>query len=246
MAQALGAKFLDASGAELPHGGAALANVTEIDLSDMDPRLKETSILVACDVDNPLCGPRGASAVYGPQKGATPQMVTELDQALQQFARVAKKATGKDIADCPGAGAAGGLGAGLMFFTNAQLKPGVEIVLDTTRFRDIVKEASLVITGEGSTDFQTDYGKAPVGVAKIARQYKIPTICLSGGLGQGCTDVLQHGITGLMSVTPRPMPLEECLSSAENLVREATARLCQLIHIGIQMSTVSEAAGSNE
>ncbi len=236
MAQALGAKFRDASGQELPYGGAALANLAAIDLSGLDSRLHAASIMVACDVDNPLCGPRGASAVYGPQKGATPEMVAELDAALNQFAVVATAATGKSIAELPGAGAAGGLGAGLLFFTNAQLKPGVEIVLEATGFENIVKDAALVITGEGNTDFQTAFGKAPVGVAKIAQRHNVPTVCLSGGLGKDHEQVLQHGIDGIMSIVPHPMSLDECLSSANALVQAAAARLCRLIMIGTRMN----------
>ncbi len=236
MAQALGAKFRDAAGQEIKPGGAALAELAVIDLAGLDARLLETTIMVACDVDNPLCGPRGASAVYGPQKGATPEMVAELDSALQQFATVAQTATGKNVAELPGAGAAGGLGAGLLFFTNAQLRPGVEIVLETTSFAELVKEASLVITGEGNTDFQTAFGKAPVGVAKIAQQFNVPTVCLSGGLGKDHEHVLQHGINGVMSILPHPMSLEDCLASAATLVQSATARLCRLLHIGSKLN----------
>ncbi|MDF2570989.1 MAG: glxK [Sporomusa sp.] len=236
MAQALGVKFLDPAGKELAYGGAALANLATIDLSELDTRLSQTSIIVACDVDNPLCGPCGAAAVYGPQKGATPAMITELDSALSQFATIAKAATGKDVAELPGAGAAGGLGAGLLFFTNAQLRPGVEIVLDTTDFQTIVKDASLVITGEGNTDFQTAFGKAPVGVAKIASQHNVPTVCLSGGLGKGHEHVLDYGIDGLMSIVPHPMSLDECVTTAEALVQAAAARLCRLIRIGMTIT----------
>lgn len=237
LAQALGAKFLDAAGQPLPQGGAALANLASIDLSGLDPRLAETVILVACDVDNPLCGPKGASAVYGPQKGATSEMIGQLDKALEKFARIAQETTGKNVSACPGAGAAGGLGAGLLFFTDAKLKPGVEIVLEATGFVDIVKNADLVITGEGRTDFQTAYGKAPVGVAKIAKQYNVPTVCLSGGLGKDHEDVLEQGIDGLMSIVPQPMPLEECIQSAGALVEQAAARLCRLLRIGMTIQS---------
>lgn len=235
MARALGARFLDAAGNELPHGGAALAALAEIDTSGMDPRIRGIEIIVACDVDNPLCGPRGASAVYGPQKGATPPMITALDAALANYAAVAKLATGKDIAECPGAGAAGGLGSGLLFFTEAVLKPGVEIVLDVTDFATVVKTADLVISGEGATDFQTAFGKAPVGVAKLAKRYGVPMVCLSGGLGKGADDVLAHGIDGLMSAPPRPMTLEECMQEGAPLVAEAAVRLCRLLRVGMLM-----------
>lgn len=232
LARALGARFLDGDGKELAEGGAALAGLASIDLTGLDPRLAETQIMVACDVDNPLCGPRGASAVYGPQKGATPEIIAELDAALANYAAVAKAATGKDVAACAGAGAAGGLGVGLMFFTAAELRPGVEIVLEATGFAALVKDATLVITGEGNTDFQTAHGKAPVGVAKVAKQFGVPTVCLSGGLGKGSNDVLAQGIDGLMSIVPGPLTLEECMGSAAELIEAAAARLCRLVKVG--------------
>lgn len=238
MAQALGAKFLDGGGQELPYGGGFLVNLHDVDLSGMDKRLTDTVIMVACDVDNPLCGPRGASAVYGPQKGASPEMVVELDAALRNFASKAQQATGKDIVDYPGAGAAGGLGAGLLFFTNAKLQPGVEIVLTNTGFESLVRTAQFVITGEGRTDFQTAFGKAPVGVAKLAKKYNVPTVCLSGGLGPGYEDVLQQGIDGLMSTVPCPMTLDECIEGGAELIEMGAKRLCQMIKVGMQIKEI--------
>ena len=235
MARALGVRFLDAGGRDLPEGGAALARLARIDLSGLDPRLAEASILVACDVDNPLCGPRGASAVYGPQKGATPQVVAELDGALAVMAAVATSATGRDIALSPGAGAAGGLGAGLLFFTPASLRPGVSIVLETTGFEALIQGVDLVITGEGRTDFQTAMGKAPVGVAEVARRHGVPVICLSGGLGDGADDVLDHGIDALVSTVPQPMTLEACMSQGAALVEAAAARVCRLLKVGLSL-----------
>lgn len=232
MAQALGARLLDSQGQELQPGGAALIHLAAIDLTGLDPRLAETSIMVACDVDNPLCGLRGASAVYGPQKGATPKMVSQLDEALANFACIAQQATGKDVADCSGAGAAGGLGAGLLFFTNARLRPGVEIVLEATGFTELAAQASLIITGEGRTDFQTAFGKAPVGVAKTAKQYGVPVVCLSGGLGEGADAVLNQGIDAVMSVIPQPMGLEECVKQGAELIESAAIRLCRLLQVG--------------
>lgn len=235
MAQALGVKFLDAKGHELPYGGAALANLDCVDMSGIDIRLTDTKIVVACDVDNPLCGPKGASAVYGPQKGANPEMVVQLDEALRHFAGKAQKATGKDIAEYPGAGAAGGLGAGLLFFTNAKLRPGVEIVLEAIDFVEIVKSARFVITGEGRTDFQTAFGKAPVGVAKLAKKYNVPVLCISGGLGQGYEDVLKQGIDGVMSIVPGPMTLDECIEHGAQLIEKGAERLCYIVKAGMQM-----------
>ncbi len=235
MARALGVRFLDSAGADLPGGGAALARLVRIDLSGLDRRLLETEILVACDVDNPLTGPRGASAVYGPQKGATPEMVRELDAALERFATVAREATGRDVAGAAGAGAAGGLGAGLLFFTPARLRPGVGIVLETTGFERLVQGASLVLTGEGRTDFQTAMGKAPVGVAAAAKRAGVPVVCLSGGLGKGAEEVLSAGIDALASVVPEPMPLEACMERAAELVEAGASRVCRLLLVGRQL-----------
>ncbi len=229
MARALGARFLSETGAELPEGGAALLHLKHIDLNDLDPRLEHAEITVACDVNNPLCGSRGASAVFGPQKGATPESVAELDAALAHYAECAQSITGRDIAESPGAGAAGGLGAGLLFFTPAKLKPGVEIVLEAVAFHELVKDADFVITGEGNTDLQTAYGKAPVGVAKVAKCFGKPVFCISGGLGKDANDVLAQGIDALMSICDKPMALETCMENGAALIESATARLCRII-----------------
>ena len=234
-ARALGVRFLDEAGRELPEGGAALARLHRIDLSGLDPRLADARIVVACDVDNPLVGPRGASAVYGPQKGATQEMVRELDAALARYAEVARAATGRDVAKEPGAGAAGGLGAGLLLFTSAELRPGVSIVLESTGFEALVRGADLVITGEGRTDFQTAMGKAPVGVAAAAARHGVPVVCLSGGLGDGAEEVLAKGIDGLASVVPGPMSLEECMARGAELVEGGAARLCRMLKIGMRL-----------
>lgn len=230
--RALGARFLDARGAELPDGGGALAHLAHIDLEGLDPRLRETTLLVACDVDNPLCGERGAAAVFGPQKGAGPAMVAALDQALDTFARVATQATGRDVARHPGAGAAGGMGAGLLFFTEARLRPGVAIVLEANGFAKAVAGVDLVLTGEGRTDAQTAMGKAPVGVAAAAAAFQVPVICLSGELGPGSDAMLDHGIKALMSIVPGPMALATCMATADHLVEAATARVCRLLQVG--------------
>ncbi len=236
MATALGFRFSNAAGEELPPGGAALAQLAEIDPGQVDVRLKDSEIIVACDVDNPLCGPRGASAVYGPQKGATPEMVAELDAALQNFSEFARGVTGKAVAEYPGAGAAGGLGAGLMFFTNAGLRPGVEIVIEATGLASLAQTVDLVVTGEGCTDFQTAFGKAPVGVASVAKKHGKPVVCLSGSLGPGAEDVLEHGIDALMSVVPRPMSLDECMQSGAALIEQAAERLAHLLRMGMSLS----------
>jgi glycerate kinase len=229
MARALGVRFLGADGQELPNGGAALAGLQQIDVDSLDPRLRDCEITVACDVDNPLCGPRGASAVFGPQKGANAEMVAELDKALAHFSVIAEHAIGRAVAELAGAGAAGGLGAGLMYFTPARLKPGVDIVLEAVHFAHVVNGAAFVITGEGHTDFQTAFGKAPVGVAKVAKQFNIPVFCLSGGIGEGADDVLAQGIDAVLSICDRPLTLEACMRTGSTLIESASERLCRII-----------------
>jgi glycerate kinase len=229
MARALGARFVDAAGRELAEGGAALAGLAAVHLDGLDPRLHETEITVACDVDNPLCGPRGASVVFGPQKGATPDMVAALDAALWHYALIAQAATGRTVAEVPGAGAAGGLGAGLLLFTSAVLRPGVEIVLEAVRFQELVEGAAFVLTGEGRTDFQTAFGKAPVGVAKAAKRHRVPVFCLSGSLGEGADETLSQGVDAVMSICDRPMGLEECMLRGQELIEAASTRLCRIL-----------------
>ncbi|MDR0379429.1 MAG: glycerate kinase [Candidatus Accumulibacter sp.] len=234
MARALGAKFLDGEGRELPDGGAALVRLARIDLAGLDSRLRDCRITVACDVDNPLCGPRGASVVFGPQKGATPEIVAELDAALFRFSRIAREATGRVVDELPGAGAAGGLGAGLMYFSPAVLKPGVEIVLDVVDFSGVVEGADFVLTGEGRTDFQTAFGKAPVGVAGVAKRFGVPVFCLSGGLGDGVDDVLVRGIDAVMSICDRPLTLEACMEAGDVLIASGAERLCRIIRADVR------------
>lgn len=236
MAQALGARFLDAVGQELPSGGGALSRLVTLEVSTLDARLREMEILVACDVDNPLCGSRGASVVYGPQKGATPAMVQQLDAALRHYGRIAAQTFGRDVADLPGAGAAGGLGAGLLWFTGARLKPGIEIVIEATGLRDWIRRADLVVTGEGATDGQTAFGKAPVGVAKVAQEFQVPVVCLSGGLGAAYQDVYTHGIAAAASTVPGPMPLDACITAGADLIEDAAERLGRLIAVGMKIA----------
>ncbi|MDL2266749.1 glycerate kinase [Desulfovibrio sp. OttesenSCG-928-G15] len=230
--RALGARFLDAQGKELAPGGADLARLDSIDCSGLDPLLAKTAIRVACDVDTPLAGARGASAVFGPQKGASPEMVAALDAALSRYAIVAAKTTGKDVAEVPGAGAAGGLGAGLLFFTPATLEPGVNIVLDAIGFAQKAAKADLVFTGEGASDVQTAYGKAPVGVAKIAKQHNKPVICISGALGQGVEAVFAQGIDSVFSAVRSIATLDDCMKNAAPMLEDATIRVCRAIRVG--------------
>ena len=232
MAQALGARLLDAHDRELPPGGASLARLDRIDTSGLDPRVAESHFDVACDVNNPLTGPEGASAVYGPQKGATPEMVEELDAALLHFAHVAGRDLGADVNDVPGSGAAGGLGGGIMAFLDGRLRPGVDIVLDTVGLDGHLDGADLVITGEGCMDFQTVYNKAPIGVARLARRRGIPVIGVSGSLGERFTDVHEEGIAAAVAITRAPMTLAEASEQAAELISAATEQAMRLIRIG--------------
>lgn len=223
MAQALGARLLDRSGQELARGGAALSELASLDLSGLEPRLADCVIEVACDVENPLVGEHGASSVFGPQKGATPDMVAQLDAALRHYGALLETHTGQPVLDVPGAGAGGGMGAGSAIFLRAQLRPGVDIVMDALQLDRTVADADLVITGEGRMDGQTVRGKAPVGVARVAKQHGKPVIALAGTLGAGYEAVYDHGIDAVFSVVNSPCTLDEALGAAYTNVR-ATAR----------------------
>ncbi|WP_114766787.1 glycerate kinase [Vibrio rhodolitus] len=223
MAQALGARFLDSDGHELAYGGGAIANLEQIDLSGLDPRLQQVRLEVACDVDNPLCGPTGASYVFGPQKGATPAMVEQLDYNLAHYASIIERTTGKDVTNQAGAGAAGGLGATLLGLLTASLRPGIQIVIEATNLAEVVKDAALVITGEGRIDSQTIHGKTPMGVAQTAKLYDLPVIGIAGSLASDCNVVHQHGIDAVFSVVPGAVDLPSALKQAAFNV-EMTAR----------------------
>ncbi|EOW6702643.1 glycerate kinase [Cronobacter malonaticus] len=223
MMQALGARFLDGEGHELAPGGAALARLARLDLSALDPRLAQVSVTVACDVDNPLCGEKGASAVFGPQKGATPAMVTELDAALRRFGEQLEAVTGKTIISAPGAGAAGGMGAALLGMLNAELRPGIEIVIESLGLAQAVSDADLVITGEGRLDSQSIHGKTPIGVARVAKQFQRPVVAIAGSLTPDYQIVHEHGIDAAFSVIDRIVTLQEALDDAERNLR-VTAR----------------------
>ena len=220
MAQALGARFLDQNGKELPGIGASLAAIDKIDLSGLDPRIQKTTIKAVCDVDNPLYGPQGAAVVYGPQKGATPEQVEELDNGLKNLAVVIRKDLGKDVALLPGGGAAGGLGAGLFAFLNAELCKGIDLIFDLVSLPEKLTGADLVLTGEGQIDFQTVFGKAPGGVGAAAKAQGIPCIAIAGSIGSDLGDLHDTGITAVFSLCPGPMTLEESMRlSRENIAR---------------------------
>jgi glycerate kinase len=231
--QALGVKLLDAQGKALEPGGSALQHLACIDLVDTDPRLAKVRFDIAADVDNPLCGPHGASAIFGPQKGATPEQVQQLDHALDHFAGLCAKALHKDVRDEPGSGAAGGLGFAAKAFLNAQFQPGVEVVAELVGLAEAVKNADLVITGEGRFDAQTLRGKTPFGVARIARQHDVPVIVIAGTLGDGYQAMYQHGVAAAFALPSGPMTLAQACADAPQLLRARAAdiaRLWQLTH----------------
>ena len=234
MARALGARFRDKEGEALPQGGAALARLASIDVTNLHPALKDTEVIAASDVDNPLCGPKGASAVYGPQKGASPKIVEELDKALEHYAAIIKENLGLDVANRPGAGAAGGLGAGLMAFAGGQVRSGIDIVCDVLGFDDHLIGAHLVITGEGRIDASTIYNKAPIGVARRAATHKIPVIALAGILGKGFEAVYDHGIGAVVCIVDRPMPIRESIGRTYELLTSATERSLRLLNLQLQ------------
>jgi glycerate 2-kinase len=236
MIQALGGRLLDRHGQEIGLGGGSLSELADIDLSGLDVRLKHVKIEVACDVDNPLTGPKGASAVFGPQKGAMPEMVATLDKNLQHYADVIERVLGKQVKDIPGAGAAGGLGAGLLAFLEAELKRGVEIVLETVKFHERIQDASLVITGEGRIDGQTIFGKTPIGVAKAAKRYNIPVIAIAGSLSDDSNVVLSHGIDALYSIVPGIIPLEKAMANAEYYIAKTARNIAAACNIGRKMN----------
>lgn len=228
MLQALGAQLLDAQGQELPHGGAALQRLHRIRIDSLDDRLQSCTFDVACDVTNPLCGPEGASAIYGPQKGASPAMVEELDHALAHYAEIIERDLGRGVKDLPGTGAAGGMGAGLVAFLNARLRPGAQIVLEAVALEQYLSSANLAISAEGRLDGQTMYGKSVGAVAQLAKRYHLPVLVLAGGLGVDYQNVYQLGIDGFILLPDGPMRLEYAMQHAYKLAREATERTLRL------------------
>ncbi|MFF7710571.1 glycerate kinase [Pseudomonas sp. NPDC007930] len=220
MLRALGAEFYDAGGQRLAFGGAALASLARLDLSGLDRRLAEVTVEVAADVDNPLCGPHGASHIFGPQKGASPEQVLALDAALGHFADHAARALGHDLRDQPGSGAAGGMGFAAKAFLGAQFRPGVEVVAELAGLAEAVQGAALVITGEGRFDAQTLRGKTPFGVARVAQAAGVPVVVLAGTLGEGYQALYAHGIHAAFSLASGPMTLEAACRDAARLLRE--------------------------
>jgi glycerate kinase len=224
LGQALGFRLLDAEGCELGPGGGELGRLARIDSSRRAAALRSVEIAVACDVSNPLCGPQGASAVYGPQKGATPEMVAELDRNLAHFADIVERDLGVAIRDVPGSGAAGGLGGGLVAFAGGRLHGGVDLVIEALNLRERLKGAALCLTGEGAIDGQSAYGKTAVGVAHLARELGIKTLAIVGSIGPGAEAVLHEGIDAYFSICPGPILIENAMSQAAKLLEGATAQ----------------------
>ena len=229
MIKALGAKLLDKDGNDIGYGGGYLDKIEVIDLSNMDERFKSCKIVAACDVDNPLIGLRGASHVFGPQKGADPEMVKILDKNLEHYAEVVERTIGISIKDFPGAGAAGGLGGGLMAFLGAELKRGIDIVIEATGFEEKIKDADLVITGEGMMDYQTQYGKTPYGVAQVAKKYNIPVIAIVGSIGHNAEALYDLGFSGIFSIISRPMTLAEAMSEGAGLLEKSSENVMRMV-----------------
>ncbi|MFM2480740.1 glycerate kinase [Celerinatantimonas sp. YJH-8] len=229
--QAIGVKLLDAAGHELPPGGGALSALARLDTRQLDPELQRCQITIACDVTNPLVGPQGASAIFGPQKGATPAMIAQLDANLSHYAHCLAQHTGITIADYPGSGAGGGITASLLTVLNAKLYSGIELIMEVVKLEAAIREADLVITGEGRLDSQSIQGKVPVGVAKLAKKYHKPVIGIAGCLSEDVEVVYDHGLDCVFSVILRPCSLQEAFDDTrQNLVITARniARLYQL------------------
>lgn len=223
MVQALGVVFRDREGQMVEAGGGCLTDIAVIDISGLDPRLKKVHTQVICDVDNPLLGARGAARVFAPQKGANTAQVEQLEAGLTHYAGQLDHFLGKDVRNIPGAGAAGGLGAGAIAFLNAELKPGAELVLELLKFDDALEGADLVITAEGQLDGQTAFGKAPAAVARHASAKGLPCIAIAGSLGEGANTLDEIGITDVYTLCRDTITMEDAIANAAEYVREAAA-----------------------
>jgi len=235
MLQALGVRLLDPDGRELGPGGGELAHLNRIDLSGLDARVGESEFQIACDVANPLVGPQGASAIFGPQKGATPEMVAQLDANLRHYADIVKRDLGQIVADMPGAGAGGGIAAAMVVFLKGRLRPGVEIVLDAVGLDAAVRDADLVVTGEGRIDGQTVQGKTPMGVARVARTHGKPVIGIGGSLALDADAVHEHGIEAVFAAVRRPCSIEEALAAGAENLKLAARNVAAALRLGGQL-----------
>lgn len=231
MAAALGVKFFGSKGENIMPNGGNLKDIHDIDISGLDARIKDVSIELACDVENPLTGPEGASYIFGPQKGADSKMVEELDKSLHNYGLLLEKRLNKKLLDLPGAGAAGGLGTGLVGFLDAKLMKGIDIVVGITKLEEKMNGVNIVITGEGMMDYQTVFGKTPYGVAKLANKYKIPVIALTGAIGTGAEILYEEGFNSIFSIIDKPMTLEEAIQNSRTLVENAAERIIRAVII---------------
>jgi len=235
MVQALGAKLLSQDGREIGHGGGELIKLDKIDISGLDKRIKKCRFEVACDVTNPLTGDKGATAIFGPQKGATPEMIEQLDGYLKHYAGVIKRDLGIDVEEVPGAGAAGGMGAALYGFCDAELRQGIEIVTEALGLDALVRDATLVITGEGRIDSQSINGKVPIGVARVAKRYNKPVIAIGGSLTKDVDVVYEHGLDAVFSVLYSVCTLDEALENAADNLRKSARNIAATIRLAQKM-----------
>ncbi len=232
MAAALGVQFLDKDGKEVKPVGGEMINVTDIDLSGLYPAVRSADFEVACDVDNPLIGEKGAARVYGPQKGATEFQVRELEDGLENIAAVIEKTLGIDVRNIPGSGAAGGLGAGLMAFLNAKLRKGIDLVFDTVELEEKIRGADLVLTAEGQIDFQTKFGKAPAGVGAVAKKLGVPCIAIAGSVGEGINELHDLGISAVFSLCAGPICLSDAMTNGSDYLTNITAQVIRAFIAG--------------
>ncbi|WP_436913197.1 glycerate kinase family protein [Acinetobacter schindleri] len=224
MAQALGVQFFNSTGEAIQVCGGNLDQINQIDISQLDARLKNTEILIASDVNNPLCGPNGASAIFGPQKGATPEMVQQLDRNLNHYANLVEASLGISIKNVAGSGAAGGLGFGLMAFADAKLQSGVELIIEQSRLAEKIAQADYVLTGEGKIDSQTALGKTPFGVAQVAQQFNKPVLAFAGLVGEGIESLFDAGFSQIVGINPPDCSLEEALKNGEVNLEKAVSK----------------------
>jgi len=218
MLHALGMRFYDSIGSEITPAGKKLIDIKEIEVSDFDPRIQESTFLIASDVQNPLLGPTGATHIFGPQKGATSVMVKELEKGMENWADRVSQQTGFHLHDHPGAGAAGGIGGAFLAFFPAKMERGIDVVIEATQFNDSLESATLVITGEGQVDYQTASGKTPMGVAQAAKGKGVPTIVFAGSVGEGIDSLYEYGIKSVHSIVDGPMTLDEAIGRASELL----------------------------
>ncbi|MFC2086884.1 glycerate kinase [Bacteroidota bacterium] len=231
MVQALGVKLMDRMKQEIKPAGGFLNQLETIDMSSIDKRVYETEILVACDVTNPLTGEKGASLVYGPQKGGNKEMLEKLDENLKHFARKIKEFLNKEVEHIPGTGASGGIAAGLLAFLNARLMPGIDLISDTIMLEEKMRNADLVITGEGKMDSQTKFGKTPFGVAKVAAKFNLPVIGIAGTLSDDASELYSNGFEVLLPIINKPMSLAEAISNAPLLLEQTGERLGRMLKL---------------